>query len=199
MKKKIAITGGIGSGKSEAIKIIKELGFPVFSCDEIYKEVVLSKEYVQRIEENFPTCVKNGIIDRKELSTIIFNQREKLDLLNSLSHPLIMQKLLMEMEKTPQSLIFAEVPLLFENGFETMFDHIIVIQRSKNNRIQSLLQRDNLSEQEIQKRIAAQFDYSKENLEMIAKSHSVKIIKNEEDLSLFKKNIEKEIAKLEQL
>ena len=199
MKKKIAITGGIGSGKSEAIKIIKELGFPVFSCDEIYKEVILSKEYVQRIEENFPTCVKNGIIDRKELSTIIFNQREKLDLLNSLSHPLIMQKLLMEMEKTPQSLIFAEVPLLFENGFETMFDHIIVIQRSKNNRIQSLLQRDNLSEQEIQKRIAAQFDYSKENLEMIAKSHSVKIIKNEEDLSLFKKNIEKEIAKLEQL
>ena len=91
MKKKIAITGGIGSGKSEAIKIIKELGFPVFSCDEIYKEIIFSKEYVQRIEENFPTCVKNGIIDRKELSAIVFANREKRDLLNSLSHPLIME------------------------------------------------------------------------------------------------------------
>ena len=199
MKKKIAITGGIGSGKSEAIKIIKELGFPVFSCDEIYKEIIFSKEYVQRIEENFPTCVKNGIIDRKELSAIVFANREKRDLLNSLSHPLIMEKLLTEMETVPEGLIFAEVPLLFENGFESMFDHIIVIKRSKNNRIQSVIKRNKLSEEELQKRMAAQFDYSKENLETISKSHSLKIIKNEEDLSLFKKSIVNEISNLEQL
>ena len=198
MKKKIAITGGIGSGKSEAIKIIKSLGFPVFSCDEIYKEVIHSKEYIELIENNFPSCVKNGIIDKKELAAIIFDQSEKRNLLNSLAHPLIMKQLLNQMEQTSTVLVFAEVPLLFEGGLETLFDHIIIIRRSKTARIQSVIQRDNLTQEEIQKRIEAQFDYSEENLKNISTRNSVTIIPNEEDLLLFKEIIINEISKLEQ-
>ena len=49
MQKKIAITGGIGSGKSIALDFIRGLGYPVYSCDEIYKEVLLSKKYIEKI------------------------------------------------------------------------------------------------------------------------------------------------------
>ena len=199
MKKKIAITGGIGSGKSEAIKIIKELGFSVFSCDEIYKEVILSKEYVQEIEKNFPTCVKSGKIDRTELANIVFNQPEKRDLLNRIAHPLIMKELLSKMQQIPDDFIFAEVPLLFEGGYESLFDYIFIITRSKKERIQSVTKRDNLSKEEILKRMDSQFNYNEENLKEVTKHAGVQIISNAEDLVSFKEKITKEISKLKQL
>ena len=198
MKKKIAITGGIGSGKSEAIKIIKELGFSVFSCDEIYKEVILSKEYVQEIEKNFPTCVKSGKIDRTELANIVFNQPEKRDLLNRIAHPLIMKELLSKMQQIPDDFIFAEVPLLFEGGYESLFDYIFIITRSKKERIHSVTKRDNLSKEEILKRIDSQFNYNEENLKEVTKRAGVQIISNAEDLVSFKEKIAKEISKLKQ-
>lgn len=199
MKKKIAITGGIGSGKSEAIKIIKELGFSVFSCDEIYKEVILSKEYVQEIEKNFPTCVKSGKIDRTELANIVFNQPKKRDLLNRIAHPLIMKELLSKMQQIPDDFIFAEVPLLFEGGYESLFDYIFIITRSKKERIQSVTKRDNLSKEEILKRMDSQFNYNEENLKEVTKRAGVQIISNAEDLASFKEKITKEISKLKQL
>ena len=199
MKKKIAITGGIGSGKSEAIKIIKELGFSVFSCDEIYKEVILSKEYVQEIEKNFPTCVKSGKIDRTELANIVFNQPKKRDLLNRIAHPLIMKELLSKMQQIPDDFIFAEVPLLFEGGYESLFDYIFIITRSKKERIQSVTKRDNLSKEEILKRMDSQFNYNEENLKEVTKRAGVQIISNAEDLVSFKEKITKEISKLKQL
>ena len=198
MKKKIAITGGIGSGKSEAIKIIKELGFSVFSCDEIYKEVILSKEYVQEIEKNFPTCVKSGKIDRTELANIVFNQPKKRDLLNRIAHPLIMKELLSKMQQIPDDFIFAEVPLLFEGGYESLFDYIFIITRSKKERIQSVTKRDNLSKEEILKRMDSQFNYNEENLKEVTKRAGVQIISNAEDLASFKEKITKEISKLKQ-
>ena len=66
--KKIAITGGIGSGKSLVGSYLKKQGYPVFSCDEIYKEIFDTNEYVQLIERAFPSTVKDGKIDRKILS-----------------------------------------------------------------------------------------------------------------------------------
>ena len=130
-KIKVAITGGIGSGKSTALSYLKELGYPVFSCDEIYKEVISSKEYIDKIKEFFPEAVTHGCIERKILSEIVFNDPEKRALLNGISHPLIMQKLYEQMDTSENELVFAEVPLLFEGGFENEFDHVIVILRKE--------------------------------------------------------------------
>ena len=73
MGKKIAVTGGIGSGKSTVLTLLKNLGYPVFSCDEIYREITESQAYVKEIETLFPSCVENGTINRKALAEIVFN------------------------------------------------------------------------------------------------------------------------------
>ena len=59
MSKKIAITGGIGSGKSTVLSFLKENGYPVFSCDEIYKQLLLDREYIEKIEKLFPSAVRS--------------------------------------------------------------------------------------------------------------------------------------------
>ena len=169
-KIKVAITGGIGSGKSTALLCLKELGYPVFSCDEIYKEVIASKNYIEKIEEFFPEAVTHGRVERKILSEIVFNNPEKRALLNGISHPLIMQNLYEQMDNCKDELVFAEVPLLFECGFENEFDHVIVMVRKEEKRIASVQERDNISKEKIEKRIQSQFDYfSKEGIGRLKK------------------------------
>ena len=82
MKQKIAITGGIGSGKSIVAKILREKGYTVYSCDEIYKEVIISPTYIQQVGKEFPSCIEKGEINRKLLAAIVFNNSQKLNRLN---------------------------------------------------------------------------------------------------------------------
>jgi dephospho-CoA kinase len=114
MGKKIAITGGIGSGKSTVSNILKVKGYPVYSCDEIYAELVNSKIYIDEIKKVFPTAVKQGKIDKKCLAEIIFSDKQERTRLNEIAHPLIMQTLLARMNESDSQIVFAEVPLLLE-------------------------------------------------------------------------------------
>lgn len=161
--RKVAITGGIGSGKSFVARKLKERGFSVFSCDEIYEEVIRSAAYANMLAEVFPTCVTNGAVQRDKLSEIVFNNSECLQQLNAIAHPLIMQELEKQMERAEGDVVFAEVPLLFEGGFESMFDSVLVVRRSMQARICAIESRDGLSRDRIEKRIASQLDYDSEH------------------------------------
>ena len=112
-KIKIAVTGGIGSGKSLVIQILKEMGFPCFSCDEIYKEIIQTQDYVEKIKQAFPGVVIDGKIDRKRLGAFVFQEESKLEKLNEIAHPLIMSSLYAQMEKCQNKLIFAEICRFF--------------------------------------------------------------------------------------
>lgn len=160
-KIKIAITGGIGSGKSQAAKFIKELGFAVFSCDEIYKDIILSSKYITQVKKRIPECVIDNQIDKKILAKIVFADTKRRKDLNNIAHPMIMDELLSAMKNAPTKLVFAEVPLLFEGQYENLFDFVIVIQRDITQRIESVKIRDGMSEEEIVSRMQSQFDYSK--------------------------------------
>ena len=157
--KRIAITGGIGSGKSTVAKQIALLGFPVFSCDEIYREILQEKSYIAQISQVFTGVVKDGVIDKKALSKRIFASEKDRKALNKIAHPIIMERLYARMLNCTGELVFAEVPLLFEGGYEKDFDEIIVVQRDKEKRIKSLMERDGINEAEIVARFNAQFDY----------------------------------------
>lgn len=152
--KKIAITGGIGSGKSAFSAILREKGFSVFSCDEIYAELQREPYYLHALKGAFPDCVQNGAIEKARLSKIVFSDESQLAKLNELSHPLIIERLMQKM--TGQGVCFAEVPLLYEGGFEDLFDGVIALKREKSMRVASVKKRDGLSEEEILARISRQ-------------------------------------------
>ena len=172
MGKKIAVTGGIGSGKSTLLHILKKMNYPVYSCDEIYLEIIESAAYVKEVEKLFPSCVINKKIDRQVLAEIVFNDKEKRTQLNALAHPLIMQTLLKRMEEKTD-FAFAEVPLLWEGNYQSLFDAVIIVTRDKKDRIQAVIQRDDTTAEKVEGRIAAQVDYDK--TDFIKKYHPTKI------------------------
>lgn len=189
MKRKIAVTGGIGSGKSTVMELLKKWGYGVFSCDQIYRNLLLEKSYIEKLQKLFPAAVVSGKIDTKKLSEIIFNDRTARKQLNDLAHPLIMQKLYADMDRSASNLVFAEVPLLFEGGYEKDFDAIIVVIRHKTERIKSICERDNVTMDEALKKINAQYDYDK-NLTSLQKQ-GAHILSN---FSL--KNLEKDLEQI---
>lgn len=193
MKKNIAITGGIGSGKSMAASLIEKMGYPVFSCDEIYKDVLHSTEYIQKIEEYFPTALSDGQIDRKKLAEIVFCDEEKREKLNRLAHPLVMKRLKMKMATRKERLVFAEVPLLFEGNFECEFDEVLVIKRELAMRIQAVQNRDGLEINAVQSRIQAQFDYQSEEGQARMKKCHAYSIENDGSVEQLSKKIEEYI------
>ncbi len=195
MKERIAVTGGIGSGKSTVLKLIGELGYPTFSCDQIYREVIHSPTYVQKIAEIFPDCVQNDVIDRNRLSSVVFTDEKKRELLNSISHPLIMERLEEKMNVCQSELVFAEVPLLFEGGYEKEFDKIIVVMRKKEERIKALLARDGADRGCIERKMLAQLQYDGEEGEKRLRESNVMILQNDEDENGLKKKI-KEILSI---
>lgn len=155
--RKIAITGGIGSGKSCVSEIISAQGFPVFSCDKIYSELLNDGDFLSAIEKNFGGVVEDGKLDREKLSAEVFCDSEKLKRLNSLTHGKILNAAFGKMKG--EELSFLEVPLLFENGFEKLFDGVIVVLRDFEKRVQSVMLRDKLSRNEVILRIKSQIDY----------------------------------------
>ena len=157
--KKIAVTGGIGSGKSVFCALLRKKGFPVFSCDEIYRNLWRNQSYQHGLCEVFPECVQAGTMNKKLLAAAVFGDRKKLEALNAYAHPKIMQTLLAAMEG--EGVFFAEVPLLFEGGFESLFDEVIALRRADDARLSAVAERDAVTTEEIAARMNSQFDPAK--------------------------------------
>lgn len=160
---KIAITGGIGSGKSTVTKIIEDQGYPTYSCDVIYKQLLKEKPLTDKLVAEFgESILTDGLVDKKnKLSKLVFSDPSKLKRLNEITHPAIMEEALSKMSR--HNVSFCEVPLLFEGGFEKLFDQVVVVLRDKSIRISTVMKRDNLTEVEVKKRIDNQFNYDDKN------------------------------------
>lgn len=139
---KIAIIGGIGSGKSAVVHIISGLGEVVCDCDAIYKEISTTKEYIDIIDKHFGV-VKKGIIDKKALADIVFSDEEKLELLNSLAHPLVFERLDKLSEQCKGNL-YIEVSA-FDMSMQDRFDKFILVEAPKDTRIERIVARSNHS------------------------------------------------------
>ncbi len=158
---KIAITGGIGSGKTALVNLIKKMGYAVFSCDEICGGLYKKRKVLKKIKSLFPTAIKGKLFlkaDKKEISRLTFADEKKNQSLKELLHPLIMESLIKNMDKK-EGLIFAEVPLLFEGGFEKDFDRVIVVKRDREKRIDGVNKRSNLTREETENIMLSQVDY----------------------------------------
>ena len=158
MVKLIAVTGGIGSGKTVVMGYLKECGYTVVSCDDINKELY-NKFWVKRgLKKLFPAAAKgliNITIDKSVIANEVFSDREKLKKLNSFMHP----KILKEASRRAHGLTFMEVPLLYECNLQKQFDGVIVILRSVKDRIESVKSRSNLTEEQVIMRMRNQINY----------------------------------------
>ncbi|MBE7091512.1 MAG: dephospho-CoA kinase [Clostridiales bacterium] len=189
---KIAITGGIGSGKTLAIEQLKSMGYPVFSADEISRNLVNGPKGAEILSPLFPHAVKNGKVDRKALAATVFTDEAELKKLNAALHPAIMQDLYGQMNEAEKvcPLVFAEVPLLFESQTEKDFDRVWVIMRGEEDRVNSAAQRDGTTQEEVRLRIKNQIDYSNTDFS----AHTV--IVNGETKEKFLCRIQEEVAKI---
>jgi len=130
----VAITGGIGSGKSEALKAFARHGAATVSSDEIVHHLLRYPEVKEKIVARVGNGVidPNGEIDRGALATTVFNDREALAFLEELLHPLVSAEYLkwrddLAQLPDPPRVCVTEVPLLYEVGGETRFDKVVVI------------------------------------------------------------------------
>lgn len=196
MSKKIAITGGIGSGKSTVSNILRDKGYPVYSCDEIYTEISNSKTYINEIEKAFPIVVQQGKIDKKCLAEIIFTNEQERMRLNRIAHPLVMKTLLARMNKNKSEIIFAEVPLLLEGNFQNLFDNTIVVLRNREDRIRSICIRDGISFEKAVERLNAQFDYDDIQSKNQLQKKGAIFIENKGDLSALKNTVDVALKRL---
>lgn len=189
---KVAVTGGIGSGKSTAIKIISQLGFKTVSLDQVYKDLLQNQTFVENIcaVTNTAPIIIDGkkSIDRKTIADKVFADKTALDALNAYTHGEILKQ---AFKQGGKGIVFYEVPLLFENGYQKFFDKVIVIKRDLSERIKSVCLRDGLSDNDVLKRMQNQYDYEKNDLSVHI------IILNDGDLASFKNNIVKAIDQFE--
>jgi len=158
-KKHIAITGGIGSGKTEVSKIIKIMGFPVIDADSLAKELYFNEHVKNKIIKAFGQLTYiNDKPDFKYISNLIYNKKKNVDIVNTILHPLVKDLIINEYTKLEKlhDLVFTEAALIFEAGFEKLFDCIILVTAKKDVRVERVKKRNGFSEKDILLRIENQ-------------------------------------------
>jgi len=176
----IGLTGGIGSGKSTVLELFKILGVKTYSADESAKKLVNTDPYlINLIKSSFGENIYDkGQLNSKKLSDIVFEDKEKLKLLNSIIHPAVAKDFKLFLNSNNEDYIVKEAAIIFETKSENNYDKIILIQSPLEIRIERVINRDNISREEVMKRINNQLD---ENL-IIDKCDYVISNENKEDL-----------------
>ena len=152
----IGLTGGIGTGKSTVSRILKKRGYEVIDLDVIAHEVIRFPQVIEKIVENFGKEIlennnsENDIISREKLGKIIFRDKEKRLILNSIMHPEILHSMREKIlkYKKENKIIFVEIQLLFEVQWEKEFDSILLVSADEKTQIQRVLKRDNRTYEE---------------------------------------------------
>jgi len=139
--RKIAITGGIASGKSKLTNFLKNKGEVVIDLDEISHTLTDSDEdTINEIAKIFGDDIKrqSGSIDRKLLASKVFSNSENKKQLEEILHPRIRQVMMNEIDSVEKENVFVEVQLLAEKNMGSLFDHIIIVSVSKGQQINRL-------------------------------------------------------------
>ncbi len=157
---KIGITGGMGSGKSTVSKVFEVLGIPVYYADAEAKKIMSEDEELRKkIIDNFGSeSFSDKDLNRKYLASVVFNNPAKLELLNSFVHPAIIQHAEDWMSKQTSPYTIKEAALIFESGAHAFLDKIIGVSAPTPLRIQRIIDRDQLSIEEIKSRMNKQID-----------------------------------------
>ena len=177
---KIGITGGIGSGKSTVCMVFELLGVPVYYADDEGKNLLDTAVVKQKVLDIFGNSIltEDNIIDRKKLSELVFNNKEKLEKLNSIIHPAV--KLHFEewiKKQEGNRYVIKEAAILFESGAYKQVDKVITVVAPSELKIKRAMQRSGITREQVEERINNQM-----NDEEKVKRSQYSIVNDEEHL-----------------
>ncbi len=157
---KLGITGGIGSGKTSVCRVFNVLGIPFFSTDPEARKIMESDpEIIKRINsiagKNLYT---NGSLDRTALASIIFNNNSLLKKVNTLVHPLVFENFEKWQKEQDAPYVIMEAAILFESGASKLVDKVATVVAPLEERLDRVIQRNNLTREQILERIRNQMD-----------------------------------------
>jgi len=160
---KVGLTGGIGSGKTTVSRVFADKHFKIFNSDDIAKNIIKTDiELKKSIINFFGSKSFNGAdFNSIYISEIVFNDRKKLDLLNSIVHPKVFEKFEKFVKKNLKSKILVESAILFESNFYKLMDYNILLKSPKNARINRIIERDNFNRKTIEKIMKIQWSDTK--------------------------------------
>ena len=157
----VGLTGGIGSGKSIVSLQFEKLGVPCFSADKIAGSYYNDKDFCKLLLPIFGNEIfdTNGLPNKRKIAEIVFSDNNKLQQLNAIIHPKVMSdfdKWVLENYDFPY--LIQENAILFEYGFEKIFDKTIMVYAPQKLRIRRVMKRDNATYKEVEARINNQMN-----------------------------------------
>ena len=179
LMKVLGVTGGIGSGKSTVCNVFTTMGIPVFSADQVSKEILFSSHVSQEVVDLFGNqIVTNGVLDRVKLAAIVFSDKERLNTLNTILHPKVDEAFNQWKIHQSAPFVIKEAAILFETGGDKKCDWILHVSCSEIIRIKRVTKRDQRSLEEVKKIIGNQWpDNKKEKRsDFIIRNENEKII-----------------------
>ncbi len=156
MTRIIAITGGIGSGKSVVSRVLTCMGFEVYDCDSRARQIMDGSESIRRAiaTDICPAAVTSSGIDRAVLGAHVFSDAEALEALNAIVHTHVRNDFA-DWSKS-REICFVETAILHASRMDTLVDEIWEVTAPKEIRIERVMRRNNLSREEIERRIESQ-------------------------------------------
>jgi dephospho-CoA kinase len=165
---RVGLTGSIGVGKSFVSSVLGELGCRVLDADKTAREVVAPGSPALRdVVAAFGPDVlqRDGTLDRAKLGALVFAAEAARTRLNSILHPYIMaqqdQQMLRWEKENPNGIAVVDAALMIESGGYRRFDKLVVVHCSPEVQLQRLMARDNLSQEEAERRVGAQLSQEK--------------------------------------
>lgn len=183
---KVALTGGIGSGKSAVAEMLEECGAIVLDSDQLARDVIErgTQGYEAVLAAFGDAILSDGEIDRAKLAGIVFQDEVKRKTLEGIIHPLVRDAAETVMKKVPSdSVVVNQIPLLVETNGAKRFDYVITVSASEETRRSRLLERG-LKDYEITNRMQAQVD------DAARESISHTVLKNEGSLDELQRQVE---------
>lgn len=190
----IGLTGGIATGKSTVTEFLIEKGYKVIDADKIARKVVeVNYPAYKEIVEEFGVEILNKdlTINRTKLGSIVFNSEEKRKRLNSIVHPRVFQEIsnLILNYCESEKIVFLDVPLLIEEldlfkKYNIYIHEIWLVYTDKEKQIERLMQRDNFTYEEAEKRISSQLPMK------IKKKCADRIINNNKNIKELKNTVD---------
>ncbi|MEO5563767.1 MAG: dephospho-CoA kinase [Chitinophagaceae bacterium] len=157
---KLGLTGGIGSGKSTIAKIFEVLGIPVYYADAASRRLMnQDQKLINEITKHFGNeSYAGGELNRSYISSIVFNNPEKLALLNAITHPATIEDANQWMLQQTAHYAIKEAALIFETGSAEHLDAVIGVYAPQALRIKRTMDRDHVTKEEVKKRMDRQID-----------------------------------------